>query len=258
MRKKQNSFFTRNTYVFISVLSILIFFVIWFLVVRYKLIPYLSYPQEILVVFGDDWKKIANGALPTIIRSLSGFAIGSIVGIITALLMARSRVFLALINPFILIIRPIPVLALIPIFILWFGLSEWGRILFVSLGCFFIIVIISSEAILNVNKLYIWAGQALGCNSNDIYRRIIIPLIIPNVAGGLIVAITTAFPLCIAAEFLGAKTGLGVYLIKAEIFLTTSKMIAGVIAITILVVIFDIGIRKLVKVLTKWSEREET
>lgn len=258
MRKEQNSFFTRNTYVFISVLSVVIFFVMWFLVVRYKLIPYLVSPQEALVVFRDDWKNIANHALVTAIRSLSGFGIGSIVGIGVALLMARSRVFLALINPFLLLVRTVPVLALIPIFILWFGLGELGRILFISLGCFFIVVIISAEAIRNVNKLYIWAGQALGCNKGDIYRRVIIPLIIPNIAGGLIIAITTAFPLCVAAEFLGAQTGLGFYLIKAEVRLTTSKMIAGVIAITILAIIFDKGVRQLVKVLTKWSEREET
>lgn len=258
MRKGQDSFFTRNIYVFLSIISIVIVFIIWFLAVRYKFIPYLVYPQEVLLVFRNEWENIAIHALATSIRALLGFAIGSIVGIGTAFLMGRSRVFLAIINPFIMLVKPVPVLALIPMFILWFGLGELGKILFIALGCFFIIVVISLEAIRNINKLYIWAGQALGCNGGDIYTRIVFPLIIPSIAGGLIIAITTAFPLCVAAEFLGAQRGLGAYLIKAGVHLTISKMITGVIAITILAIIFDKGVRQLVKSLTVWSEREET
>jgi ABC-type nitrate/sulfonate/bicarbonate transport system permease component len=136
-------------------------------------------------------------------------------------------------------------------------LGEWGKVLYVALGCFFIIVVVSSEAIRNVNRLYIWAGQALGCHKGGIYRRVILPSIIPGIIGGLRIAITTAFPFCIAAEFLGAQKGLGSYLIKAEVHLIISKMIAGVIAITVLVIVFDKGMSRFVGRFTEWSERGE-
>lgn len=257
MSQNEGIISTRTRYAILNVLSVLIVFGLWFVVVRFDLIPYLVPPQEVLAVFWNEAGRIANHMIATSLRALSGFAIGSIIGVAAALGMGWSRYFLALMNPFILLVKPIPVLALIPIFILWFGLGEWGKVLYVALGCFFIVVVVSSEAIRNVNRLYIWAGQALGCEKGEIYRRVILPSIIPGIIGGLRVAITTAFPFCIAAEFLGAQMGLGAYLIKAEVHLTVSKMIAGVIAITALVIIFDKGMSWLVARFTQWSEREE-
>lgn len=253
---EQKSFMESSIYIIINIISISLLFIIWFIVVHYEWVPYLLPPTSVIAEFIKEPGLIAHHMLATSLRALAGFAIGSMVGIVIALAMGWSRVFLAIINPFILLIKPIPVLALIPIFILWFGLGEWGKILYIALGCFFIIVVISSEAIRNVNKIYIWAGQALGCKRGAIYRRVILPSIIPGIIGGLRVAITTAFPFCIAAEFLGAQKGLGSYLIKAEVHLTISKMIAGVVAITVLVIIFDKVVRLLVKNLTIWSERE--
>lgn len=247
----------KNIYLFLNALSVILVFVVWLMVVRFNIIPYLVPPQEIFLVFKKEAVLITRHMLATSLRALAGFAIGSSLGIIIALGMGWSRIILALINPFIFLVKPIPVLALIPIFILWFGLGEWGKILYIALGCFFIIVVVSSEAIRNVNKLHIWASQALGCGKGSVYRRVILPSIIPGIIGGLRVAVTTAFPFCIAAEFLGAQKGLGAYLIKAEVHLTLSKMIAGVIAITVLVIIFDRGVQQLVKGITLWSEREQ-
>ena len=244
-------------YIIINILSIITFFGIWFLAVHIELIPYLSPPQDVILVFWQEAALIGQHMLATTLRSLAGFAVGSAIGILVALGMGWSRVFLALVNPFIFLVKPIPVLALIPIFILWFGLGEEAKILYIAMGCFFIIVIIASEAILNVKHIYIWAGQALGNKRGGVYRRVILPAIIPSIIGGLRITITSAFLLSIAAEFLGAQRGLGVYLIKSETLLQVSKMLGGVVAITVLVIIFDRCVRILTNRLTTWSERVE-
>ncbi|MDZ7837962.1 MAG: hypothetical protein U5N58_08415 [Actinomycetota bacterium] len=94
--------------------------------------------DKIVEIFIEDWRNLGLNAFATTKRALLGFFIGSFLGVGTAFLMSRSRVFLAIVNPFIMVIKPIPVLALIPLFILWFGLGELGKILFIALGCFFI------------------------------------------------------------------------------------------------------------------------
>lgn len=257
MVNNKNSYLYKKRYLIISISSVLFILISWYIAVYYKFIPYLAPPQSVLSEFWKDARLILSHMLSTTSRALTGFAIGSITGILVALSMSWSRVILALVNPIILLMKPVPVLSLIPIFILWFGLGELGKILFISLGCFFIMVVISSEVIKNVDQTYIWAGQALGCSRGEIYRRIILPSIIPQIIGGLRVGINSAFPLSIAAEFLGAKKGLGIYLIKSSQYLILSKMIAAVIVIVILVIIFDRILREITKRITVWSERGE-
>ncbi len=257
MNEDRSKFLIQYRFLILNIISVIFFFVMWYVLAQYGVVPYLVTPQKVVMELFEEPVNILKHMLATSLRTLAGFAIGSFVGVMIALGMGWSRVILALVNPFISLIKPIPVLALIPIFILWFGLGEWSKVLYIAMGCFFIILVVSSEAIRNVSKLHIWAGQALGCKKGEVYRRIILPSIIPRIVGGLRIAVTTAFPFCIAAEFLGAQKGLGAYLIKAEVHLTISKMIAGVVAITVLVILFDKVMNKLVGRLTLWSEREE-
>lgn len=256
MGRKQNRIKGMNAMLLLKVASIAFLFIAWFASVRWTLVPYLTTPTDVVRVFLREYSQIGVHMAVSSLRALAGFLIGSLLGIVFALLMGYNPTFLAVVNPFILAIKPTPVLALIPIFILWFGLGEMAKILYIALGCFFILVVISSEAIKSVNRLYIWAGQALGYGKKGVYRRVILPAIVPGIIGGLRIALTTAFPLTIAAEFLGAKQGLGSYLIKAEVHLTISKMIAAVIAITVLVMVLDMLLRVVTVRITRWTERE--
>ena len=131
----------RNKFLILNIVSVIFFFVMWYVLAQFGVVRYLVTPQKVVIELAVEPVNILKHMLATSLRTLAGFAIGSSIGVIIALGMGWSRVILALMNPFISLIKPIPVLALIPIFILWFGLGEWRKILYIAMGCFFIILV---------------------------------------------------------------------------------------------------------------------
>lgn len=230
---------------------------LWLLSSDIHLIPYLPRPWDVARVVVNHPHRLLVDAAYTFVRGLVGFAIGSSLGLVVAAVMGWNRYIRAVTSPLIATARTIPILSLIPIFILWFGTGEKSIVGFIALGCFFIVVVVAFEAIGTVPKLYMWAGATLGAHPAVIYRRIVVPAITPNIVGGLRVSMTLAFPLALAAEFLGAQEGLGFYVIKATQLLQVANMIAGVLAIAVLAIIGDSAVKLASRRVTRWSERDE-
>ena len=149
-----------------------------------------------------DSSPLWHGALATGSRALTGFGIGAAVGIVVALFLAASRTASLLVAPYVLLAKSVPVLSLIPIFILWFGLRESARIGFIAASCFFWIVVAAAEAIENVSMIYRWSARTLGATPAVEYRTIVLPAILPGLFGGLRNTATVSFALAVAAEFL--------------------------------------------------------
>jgi ABC-type nitrate/sulfonate/bicarbonate transport system permease component len=239
----------------VTIASLIAFVLLWFLASVYDVIPYLPTPIEVLDVFVEHPGPLLGHALHTLVRGTVGLVIGSALGVLVALFFGWNRYIRAFLMPTLVAAKSIPVLALIPIFILWFGIGEKSIVPFVVVGCFFIVVVISIEAIANVPKVYLWAAAAMGASSTQHYTRVILPAIVPGIVGGLRVAAASAFPLTLAAEFLGAQQGLGYYIIKGVALLQVPEMIAGVIGVTALAIAADAAVRVATGRLTSWSER---
>jgi ABC-type nitrate/sulfonate/bicarbonate transport system permease component len=230
---------------------------IWLLSFETQLIPYLPSPWEVAAVLVEHRSRLLEGAAYTFGRGSLGFIIGSSLGVVVAVIMGWNRYVRAFAAPLIYTGRTIPVLALIPLFILWFGTGEKSIVPFIALGCFFVVFVVAFEAIATVPQTYMWAAATLGSEPAAIYRRVVMPAITPSIVGGLRVAVTLAFPLALAAEFLGAQQGLGFYVIKATQLLQVADMIAGVLAISVLAIVGDALVRLATRKVTRWSEREE-
>ena len=129
-------------------------------------------------------------------------------GVTIGLMMSYSKIIDAILDPIVESIRPVPVIAMIPFLIMWFGIGEAGKIFLITLGVFAIIVVSTLEAVKNVPKIYVRAAKTLGASNNQIFRTIIIPGMIPGIIGPLRVATALSFTLVVAAEFMGAQQGL--------------------------------------------------
>jgi ABC-type nitrate/sulfonate/bicarbonate transport system permease component len=230
---------------------------LWILSARYDVVPYLPSPWDVVLVFERHRSRLLSDAAYTFVRGMIGFLIGSAAGFVMAIVMGWNRYIRAFAAPLIVTGKAIPVLSLIPIFILWFGTGERSIVAFIALGCFFILFVVAYEAMTTVPRTYMWAAASLGSRPAAVYRRVVVPAITPTIVGGLRVAVTLAFPLALAAEFLGAQHGLGFFVIKATQQLQVADMIAGVIGIAVLAMIGDAGVRFASRHVTKWSEREE-
>ena len=103
--------------------------------------------------------------------------------------------------------RPVPVFALIPLFMLWFGIGFWPQILLVALGVSAILGVETYEAIRNLPLVYIRAASNLGADKKTIFRTVVIPYIFPHLIGAIRVAAAASWGLDVAAEFMWVRVG---------------------------------------------------
>lgn len=242
----------------INVLTILILLAAWIYVTEREIVRPLFLPPP--KALRDSFQVLAPNLDQdiydtVIVRIIPGFLIGSSLGLLLGVLMATSRLVRAVFDPIVEILRPLPPLALIPLLILWSGIGSRTQILLITYGTFIVMVITSYEAVRNVPPIYLQAADTLGATSLQKFRRVVIPAIIPDVFGGIRVATAASFGYAVAAELIGAQSGLGYRLILARRYLRTDHIVVILIVIAILAFIVDQITRRMNDRLTRWKSR---
>jgi ABC-type nitrate/sulfonate/bicarbonate transport system permease component len=241
----------------LNLASILAVLLLWQIISLFVPPLYLPGPVKVVVDSYALYKDIlAESIIATLSRVIAGFFLGSLLGVVVATAMSWNKTILALLEPIVEVIRPVPVLALTPLFILWFGLGETGKVLLIATGAFVTLVVNTREAIRNVKPVYIEAAQTLGASTKrDIFRTVILRAITPEVVAGFRVAAASSFGLAAAAEFLGAQTGVGYIIIQARRFLYTHGVIFGILILSVFSMIADVLVRKLDRKVNNWTQR---
>jgi ABC-type nitrate/sulfonate/bicarbonate transport system permease component len=231
--------------------------IIWLIVTQFKLVRpiFVPGPQDLWKSLLGMYKILPGAILTTMIMTLSGFAVGVAFGTISGLIMAYSKWIRDLLGTIFDFMRPVPVFALIPLFILWFGIGRAPQITLIALGTSVVLGITTLEAIRNVPTIYIRAALTLGANRQRIYSTIIVPYIIPHLIGAIRVAAAASWGLDVAAEFMGSQQGLGYLIILQQTYLRTAGIILLVIVYSTLAVIMDTLIAKIERRITLWTER---
>jgi ABC-type nitrate/sulfonate/bicarbonate transport system permease component len=231
--------------------------IVWIIISRYSLVKplFIPTPRNILDSFLAMYKILPKALLTTVLMTISGFLFGTLFGTVSGLLMAYSRPIRELIGTLLDFIRPVPVFALIPLFILWFGIGRAPQIVLIALGSSVVLGLTTLEAIRNVPTIYVRAALTLGANRNIIYRTVIVPYIIPHLIGAIRVAAAASWGLDVAAEFMGSQQGLGYLIILQQTYLRTAGILLLVAIYSILAIILDIIIASLESRITKWTER---
>ena len=189
---------------------------------------------------------------------LVGLALGMVTGLATGVIFGYSpfvrRFFEATLDN---LVRPVPFFALIPLFILWFGIGFWPQVALVALGIFLMFSLTTLEAIRNVPHIYVQAALTAGAGRFHVYRTVVIPAIIPHLVGFLRLAVAAAWGLDVAAELTGSRTGLGYVMTVRQQYLDPAGMLMIVFIFCGLAVIFDQTVRFAAGRLTRWSPRTD-
>jgi ABC-type nitrate/sulfonate/bicarbonate transport system permease component len=243
----------------LGLLSIVLYFAAWFAITAqgFNLVRPIKFPSPAMVVQAAvrTADLIPLDALATVGRVLFGFTVGTLLGLGLGLAMSYNKKIYYFFDPLVESIRPVPVIAMIPFFLMWFGIGEAGKLLLITLGVFAIIVVSTVEAIRNVPKIYVLAAQTLGASKLQVFRTVLVPAIVPQLIGPMRVAAALSFTLVVAAEFMGANAGLGFRILEARRLFSTDVIMLGVVLIGILSAIADALIRWGAAYLTRWSER---
>ena len=217
---------------------------------------FLPPPAAIAGAFEGMAPQLPGAILTTVTLTVIGWALGVAIGMAFGLLMAYSRLARDYIGTIFDFLRPVPVYALIPLFILWFGVSTRApQIAIIALGTAVILGVTTLEAVRNVPPIYVRAALTLGASRAVIYRTVIVPSILPHLIGAIRVAAAVAWGLDVAAEFMGSSVGLGYLIILQQTYLRTAGIFLLVAIYSVLAVILDAIIARVERRITGWTER---
>lgn len=230
---------------------------VWTIVTELKLVRplFLPGPRLVLRAYVDLWAMLPKATLISLLMILSGFVLGSTVGIVSSVIMAYSRTVLNVFGAVFDFLRPVPIFALIPLFILWFGIGKVPQIALIALGCSVILGVTTMESIRNIPNIYVQASYTLGAKRWDVFRTVVIPYIIPHLIGAIRVGAAASFGLDVAAEFMGSQEGLGYLMIVQGQYLKTEGIMAIVIVYSLLALVLDRIIGVVESRITAWTER---
>ena len=209
------------------------FLVLWWAAVASGYVDklYLSTPQDTFTALIDG---LADGSLaqeiaPSVQRALIGFVIGLVAGIGLGIAVGYVRIVQQFLEPVLLFFRNLSLLALLPVFVVFFGIGEQSKI--VVWACFWPIFITTVGAVNGVEKILLNAAKTLGAGRVYIFTRVVLPAAIPGIFPGIRLASANAFTALVAAELVGGAHGIGIYINNAALRYQTPQMYAGIITL---------------------------
>lgn len=211
-------------------------------------------PSDVLATFGELWESglLFKHLAPSLSRLAVGAAIGASVGIMVGVMIGLFSYVRAGLVPLVAAIFPIPKIALLPLFVIWFGIDEASKYALIAFGTFTPTVVATYGAVDNVDRSLIRMGQSFGLSWFSIVRKIVLPGAMPGILSGLRISLAIAIILLVAAEMLGAEYGIGAYILEAGSLYDLERLFAGVVILSLLGVILSTVIGLIERRLLGW------
>lgn len=191
-------------------------------------------PWAVSIALLDDVDLIAMHLGSTLGVALNGLFFGTLAGMMIALLMHRVAWCAPLFSPMLWFSQSVPMIAIAPIIIIWFGAGLFAKSYVVALSVFFPITTALYDGLLAVDKDAKNWLTSLGADDFARYRYLLIPSVIPHFFIGLKLATTYAIGSAVVAEWLGGNVGLGVYLLRVKKAFMVDKLFAGVLVMALI------------------------
>jgi len=190
-------------------------------------------PLDIATRAAELWSTgvLQNHILASVARVFIGVLIAFPLAVVMGIGIARSRLFEVVFEPIVELVRPIQPLAVLPLFILWFGIGELSKLMFIAFAAFYIILTTVMLSAVNIDVVLVRAARTLGINGWRFYREIVFPAISPDLFIGVRLGLSAGFVMIVAAEFIAADVGLGYMINYARAFFRVSDMFVGAFTI---------------------------
>lgn len=221
----------------LSVLAVSVAFAAWFIASNYVYVNSLSLPSPQalgatfvdLIENGYGQRSLAEHVFTSMGRALTGFALAVICSSIIGLTAGYSPVARAIIMPFIDFVRPIPALALVPLFVFFFGIGSLSKITLIFLGAFIYMTLQTSEGVRSIPADLFAVGRSLGFSGFQMFRHIVLPGTLPAIVTGMRTALSLSWALVVAAELIASPSGLGYIITDATQFFRIRVVYCAVI-----------------------------
>lgn len=221
----------------LSAASVLAFLALWQVASTWLIDPFfLPSPASVLAGAGElllDGTLLASMAA-SLARILGGWLLGSALAIPIGLLIGASRMLQSVVDPFVHFFRFIPAIALVTLFIVWFGVGETSKVLLIAYATGFIVVINTASGVGALPKDKLDAARCLGANPTQVFLHIVVPASLPAIYVGMRLALASSFLVIVAAEMLAADSGLGALIWTSRLYFRIDWMFVGIVTLGLL------------------------
>jgi sulfonate transport system permease protein len=236
----------------------LIVLIVWEILARQGVLAINLFSSPILIV-EKSIELLQTGELQkhlgiSLQRALIGFGLGGFLGLAFGVWVGMKKKTEQYFNPTLQMIRTVPLLAITPLFILWFGFGELSKVLLIAMGAFFPLYLQSFLGVRNVDNKLFEVAKVLEFSTVEKITKVLFPASLPNILLGLRLSLSTAWMCLVAAELLGADKGVGFMIQDARAFMATDKVFVGIIIFALIGKISDSLVRVLEERLLKWQD----
>ncbi len=206
-----------------------------------------------LATSGDLWANMSVSLRRVAVGLIIGISIGLVAGIVSGLFRLGDQ----LIDPVVQIIRTIPILAVTPLLIIWFGIDELPKIIIIALAAGIPTYINTHLGVRHVDRRLLEAGRAYGLGHAQLVRTVIIPEALPQILLGFRIAMTAALGALVVAELSNTRSGLGFLMTSAQQYFQTDIVVACIVLYAIAGLLADTVVRVLERVSMPWKFSRE-
>ncbi|MBE9178202.1 ABC transporter permease [Oculatella sp. LEGE 06141] len=188
-------------------------------------------------------------------RVAAGFVIAGFVGVPMGIAMGTFYSMESLFAPIVGTVRYMPVMAFVPLIVIWVGLGEDAKALIIFLGVVLYNAMMVADAVKFIPNEMINVAYTLGANRRDVLFKVICPAVFPSVLDTLRVNISGAWNYLVIAELVAAQSGLGFKIVQSQRFLQTEKVLFCIALIGLIGLLIDYGLKWISMLLTPWADQ---
>lgn len=178
----------------------------------------LGSPGEVFGTFHSLWfeRALTRNTIASLVRVLEGFGLAILIGMPLGLLAGTFRRIGAFISPVVVFLRNIPVAALIPLTMLWFGIDELQKVMFIFIACVAFVIFDATQIISRVPEEYLDTAYTLGASRRQIIFKVLLPLSLPELFNSMRLLFGLGFGYIILAEVVNMDSGLGTLIAQSQ------------------------------------------
>lgn len=240
----------------VGVILLIVIILLLEVLTRLQIITNLTLPRpsDVLRTLVDLFNSglLLTHLLPSLMRLLIGSMMGVLLGISIGIAIGLLSWVRAGLVPLVAALFPIPKIALLPLFVIWFGIDETSKYALIAFGTFTPTVVATYGAVDQVERPLIQMGQSFSLSWHAIVRKIILPGALPGILSGLRVSLAIAIILLVAAEMLGTEYGIGAYILEAGSLYDLERLFAGVAILSLLGIVVSSFVGVLERYFLRW------
>jgi NitT/TauT family transport system permease protein len=245
-----------GNWVFRTTIVLALLIVFWEVAPRVGLVDKTFLPpfSEVIKALGDlaESGQLSEHISASVGRALKGFTVAVIVAVPLGIVIGWYRPVAQLLNPVLELFRNTAALALLPVFVLILGIGETSKVALVIYACMFPILLNTISGVRTVDPLLIKSARSLGLSSFRLFQKVILPAALPTIFTGIRLSAAASILVLIAAEMVGARSGLGYLIMASQLNFQIPQMYAGILTIALVGLVFNTVLVLIERRFSRW------